>query len=377
MPMRNVRHAGMLLASAAILAASVGGASAQDAFLEEAKAYIETLTAPVTEWTGPTTGPKAQPDKLIVYVSEDQRNGGALGVGDGVKEAAEAIGWEFRLLDGQGAPSTRASAMTQAIALQPAGIVLGAVDAREQLPLVEQAVAQGIKVVGWHSGATPGTIEGAPGVITNITTDPLEVAKASGLYAVVDSGGTAGTIVFTDSIYAIAIAKSDATAEAIKQCTGCTVLETVDTPIGDLGNRMGQLTTSLLSKYGDKWTHSVAVNDLYFDFSAPSLQSAGVDPAEGHPRQISAGDGSVPAFQRIRDGQFQVATVAEPLFLHGWQIVDELNRAFAGEAPSGYVAPPHLFVRSNIDADGGDQNRFDPGNGYRDEYRKIWGVNPS
>ena len=375
--MRNVRQAGMLLASAAILGASVGGARAQDAFLEEAKAYIETLTAPVTSWTGPTTGPKAQSGKVIVYVSEDQRNGGALGVGDGVKEAAEAIGWEFRLLDGQGAPSTRASAMTQAIALQPDGIILGAVDAREQLPLVEQAVAQGIKVVGWHSGATPGAIEGAPGVITNITTDPLEVAKASGLYAVVDSGGTAGTIVFTDSIYAIAIAKSDATAEAIKQCSGCTVLETVDTPIGDLGNRMGQLTTSLLSKYGDKWTHSVAVNDLYFDFSAPSLQSAGVDPAEGHPRQISAGDGSVPAFQRIRDGQFQIATVAEPLFLHGWQIVDELNRAFAGEPPSGYVAPPHLFVRSNIDADGGDQNRFDPGNGYRDEYKKIRGVNPS
>ncbi len=375
--MMKLRIAGAFLASAAILGVGVATASAQDQFLEDAKAYIDTLTAPVTTWSGPTTGPKAQPDKLIVYVSEDQRNGGALGVGDGVKEAAEAIGWEFRLLDGQGAPSARASAMSQAIALQPDGIVLGAVDAREQLPLVEQAVAQGIKVVGWHSGATPGTIEGAPGVITNITTDPLEVAKAAGLYAVVDSDGKAGAIVFTDSIYAIAVAKSTAAAEIISQCSGCTVLETVDTPIGDLQNRMGQLTTSLLSKYGDKWTHSVANNDLYFDFSAPSLQSAGIDPAEGHPRQISAGDGSEPAFQRIRDGQFQIATVAEPLFLHGWQVVDELNRAFAGEPPSGYVAPPHLFVRSNIDADGGDQNRFDPGNGYRDEYKKIWGVNPS
>ena len=168
-------------------------------------------------------------------------------------------------------------------------------------------------------------------MITNITTDPLEVAKASGLYAVVDSGGKAGVIVFTDSIYAIAIAKSDATAEAVKECAGCKVLEIVDTPIGDLQNRMGQLTTSLLSKYGDDWTYSVAVNDLYYDFSAPSLQSAGIDPAEGYPRQISAGDGSVPAFQRIRDGQYQVATVAEPLYLHGWQTIDELNRAFAGE----------------------------------------------
>jgi ribose transport system substrate-binding protein len=259
------------------------------------------------------------------------------------------------------------------MALQPDGIILGTVDAREQAPLIEQAVTQGIKVVGWHSGGAPGPIEGVPGVITNITTDPLEVAKASGLYAVVDSGGKAGVIVFTDSIYAIAIAKSDATAESVKSCSGCKVLEIVDTPIGDLQNRMGQLTTALLSKYGSDWTYSVAVNDLYYDFSAPSLQNAGIDPAEGYPRQISAGDGSVPAFQRIRDGQYQVATVAEPLYLHGWQTIDELNRAFAGEGASGYVAPPHLFIRSNIDADGGDQNIFDPGNGYRDEYKKIWG----
>ena len=119
----------------------------------------------------------------------------------------------------------------------------------------------------------------------------------------------------------------------------------MDTPIGDLQNRMGQLTTSLLTKYGADWTYSVAVNDLYYDFAAPSLQNAGIDPAEGYPRNISAGDGSVPAFQRIRDGQYQVATVAEPLYLHGWQTIDELNRAFAGEAPSGYVAPPHLFLQ--------------------------------
>jgi ribose transport system substrate-binding protein len=136
---------------------------------------------------------------------------------------------------------------------------------------------------------------------------------------------------------------------------------------------MGQLTTSLLAKYGDAWTYSIGVNDLYFDFAVPSLVSAGIDAAEGYPRQIAAGDGSVPAFQRIREKQYQVATVAEPLHLHGWQTIDELNRAFAGEPPSDYVAPPHLFINANIDADGGDQNIFDPGNGYKDAYKKIWG----
>ncbi len=365
---------GAFVAAAFIGLGVTAAAAADDAFMKSAKDYIATVTAPVTKWTGPTTGPKAQGKKLVIYVSDDQRNGGAKGVGDGAAEAAKAIGWDFRLLDGQGTPSGRASAMTQAIALKPDGIILGTVDAREQAPIIEQAVAQGIKVVGWHSGGAPGPIEGVPGVITNITTDPLEVAKAAGLYAVVDSDGKAGVILFTDSIYAIATAKTNATKAAIEGCTTCKVLSVEDTPIGELQNRMGQLTTTLLSKYGKDWTYSIGVNDLYFDFAAPSLQNAGIDPATGYPRNISAGDGSVPAFQRIRDGQYQIATVAEPLFLHGWETIDELNRAFAGDKPSGYVAPPHLFIKANINSDGGDKNIFDPGNGYRDEYKKIWGV---
>ena len=366
---------GALLATAAVFGLYIPITQADDdAFMKAAKDYVAKAAAPVTEWTGPTTGPKAQGKKLVIYVSADQRNGGAQGVGDGAQEAAKALGWDFRILDGQGSVPARTSALTQAIALKPNGIILGTVDAAEQAPLIEEAAKAGIKIVGWHSGAAPGPIKDVPGVITNITTDPLEVAKAAGLYAVVDSGGKANVILFTDSIYAIATAKTNAEKAAVEGCTGCKVLLVEDTPIGDLSNRMGQLTTSLLSKYGKDWTYSIAVNDLYFDFSAPSLASAGIDPASGYPRQISAGDGSVPAFQRIRNKQYQIATVAEPLHLHGWQVIDELNRAFAGEAPSGYVAPVHLFTPDNIEKDGGDKNIFDPGNGYKDQYKKIWGV---
>src|SRR5580693_3944503 len=358
---------GGLLASAAFVGLHAGVArAADDDFMTMAKAYIAEVSAPVTTWTGPTTGPKAQGKKLVIYVSADQKNGGASGVGDGAQEAAKAIGWDFRILDGQGSVPARSSALTQAIALKPDGIILGTIDAAEQAPIIEQAVAAGIKVVGWHAGPGPGKIDAVPGVFTNITTDPNEVAKASGLYAVVDSGGTAGVILFTDSIYAIATAKTNAEKAAVEGCKGCKVLEIADTPIADLSNRMGQLTTSLLSKYGAKWTYSIAVNDLYYDFSAPSLQAAGVDPATGFPQQISAGDGSVPAFKRIRDKQYQLATVAEPLNLQGWIMVDEMNRALAGDKPSGFVPHVHLFTAENLDKDGGPENRFDPGNGYRD-----------
>ncbi len=365
-----------LLTSVGVLSLSATLARADDdaAYMEKAKAFLEKVAAPVTKWDGPTTGPKAQGKKLIAIVSTDQRNGGAQGAGDGAAEAAKAMGWDVRQLDGQGTVPGHATALTQAIAMKPQGILNVGIDSKEQQPLLEQAAAAGIKIVGWHAGPTAGPIEGIPAVFTNVTTDPIEVATSAGLEAVVKSGGHAGVILFTDSIYAIATAKTNAERAAVAGCKGCKVLEVVDTPIADLSNRMGQLTTSLLSKYGKQWTYSIAVNDLYYDFSAPSLQAAGVDPANGFPQQISAGDGSVPAFKRIRDKQYQIATVAEPLNLQGWIMVDEINRAFAGEKPSGFVPHVHLFTADNVEKDGGKDNKFDPGNGYRDEYKKIWGV---
>ncbi len=359
----------VLLGSAGMLV--LGGAARAEDAVQAAKDYIGKVTAPVTTWDGPTTGPKAVGRKLIVYVSADQRNGGARGVGEGIEEAGKILGWEVRGIDGQGSVNARAAGIAQAIALKADGIVLDAIDAAEQASAIEPAVKAGIKVVGWHSGPKPGPMP-EYGVFTNITTDPLEVAKAAASYAVADSNGKAGAIIFTDSAYKIAIAKSDAMAVVIKQCPTCTLLSVQDTPLADAASRMPQLTTSLLQRYGSKWTYALSINDLTFDFMAPSLQSAGV-PGDGAPHAISAGDGSGPAFQRIRSGEYQVATVAEPLRLHGWQEVDELNRAFAGAQPSGYVAPPHLFIKANINRDGGPHDIFDPQNGYEQVYRKIWG----
>src|SRR5258706_4921838 len=380
---RAIRAAALL----AFLAAGCGGgtnnttstsstappaATTDPAYLQMAKDYVATVTAPGTPWTGPTTGPTAQGKKLIVYVASDQRNGGREGAGDGAQEAAKVIGWDLRILDGQGSVQGRLTALNQAIALKPDAIILGNVDTLEQAPAIQKAATLGIKVVGWHAAAAPGPVQGQP-VITNVTTDPREVARAAALFAVVDSNGTANVMLFKDSITTISTAKTDTAAEVIKGCAGCKVIAIDDTPLGDLANRMARLTTSLLTKYGKAWTYSIAVNDLYFDFSAPSLQSAGVDPINGYPRQISSGDGSVTAFQRIRQHRYQIGTVAEPLRLQGWMSTDQLNPAFAGQPPSGFVPPPHLFVASNIDRDGGANNVYEPENGYKDIYRKIWG----
>ena len=87
------------LALAGLLAALP--AAAQDDAVAAAKAYVEKVTKPNPPWEGPSTGPKAQAGKSVVYVSADQRNGGARGVGEGVEEAAKHIGWTVQTIDGR------------------------------------------------------------------------------------------------------------------------------------------------------------------------------------------------------------------------------------------------------------------------------------
>jgi ribose transport system substrate-binding protein len=365
--MKRLCYLGLLSGAAMPLLALAAHADA----VSDAKAFVEATSKPNAPWAGPTTGPKAVPGKTVVYVSTDQRNGGARGAGEGVKEAAAKIGWTFKLIDGQGSVSGRSSGLNQAIASKPDVIVLGGIDATEQAAVIEEAGKQGIVLIGWHSYAKSGPHDKLP-IFTNITTDPLEVARSAASFPCAETGGKAGAIIFTDSTYEIAIAKSNAMAAVIKACGDSKVLEIVDTPLADASNRMPPLTTALLQKYGKAWTHALSINDLTFDFMAPALAAAGIK-GDGQPLAISAGDGSEVAFQRIRQGEYQAGTVAEPLRLQGWQIVDEANRALSKDKPSGFVAPAHLFVPSNIKFDGGPKNTYDPDNNYAAAYAKIWG----
>ena len=357
---------------AIVLATAALASYAQaDQFLEAAKKKVMASTVTKEKWDGPTTGPKAAAGKTVVFIGGDMKNGGIVGVSKGLEEAAKAIGWTLRIIDGQGTVSGRGAAMNQALAVKPSAIVVGGFDTSEQKVAFESAAKASIPVVGWHSGEQPGPNDKA-GLFANVTTVTDDVADVAASWAVVDSGGKAGVVIFTDSQYAIALYKARAMEAVIKKCGGCTVLSFEDSPISESSTRMPQLTTSLLQRFGDKWTHSLAINDLYFDFMGPSLTSGGKK-GDGNPKAVSAGDGSEAAYQRIRTKRFQAGTVPEPLNMQGWQIVDELNRAFNKVAWSGYVPKVHLVTAENVGKDGGPKNVFDPDNGYRGHYGKIWG----
>ena len=173
-------------------------------------------------------------------------------------------------------------------------------------------------------------------MFTNITTDPLEVSKLAAYYAIADSNGTAGVVIYTDSQYQIAVNKANAMQDIIKQCSTCTVLEYKDTPIASAQANMPAVVAAELQKYGDKFTYMLAINGNYFAGSRAALVDAGKKGTDA-PHAVAAGDGDAAEFQRIRNEDYQAASVAEPLYLQAWQLIDELNRAIAG--PAGLRLP--------------------------------------
>jgi ribose transport system substrate-binding protein len=131
---------------------------------------------------------------------------------------------------------------------------------------------------------------------------------------------------------------------------------------------MPAIVSALLHRFGARFGYMLAINGIYIGGARAGLVNAGRRGGDP-PLAIGAGDGDASDFERIRAGDHQTASVAEPLYLQGWQLVDELNRARAGQPPSGYVAPPRLITRADVP----DGAVFDPPSGYRASYRRIWG----
>jgi ribose transport system substrate-binding protein len=341
---------------------------AKDDFAD-ARRIVDAAAQPATPWRGPLTGPRAQAGKRIALVNEDLRNGGILGVDEGVIEAAKVIGWNVKVFDSGGTSDGRQRMLANALKSRPDGLMIFGGDVHVLLPWLQPFADQGIPIVGWHVAAQAGPVPGTP-VAMNVSTDPLEVARVAALAAIVQSGGHAGVVVFTDTNYELPRTKAAAMAAVVRACSGCTLLEVREVAISRNQELMPGVTRELLARYGRRWTHTLAINDIYFDYAVPVLTQARLPNAAM--TMLSAGDGSESAFLRIRAGTFQTGTVAEPLNLHGWQLVDEMNRLLAGERVTGYVFPVHLVTSANVDVDGGERLLYDPDNGYRDIYRRIW-----
>ena len=115
--------------------------------------------------------------------------------------------------------------------------VLQSGGASKQHASFERAARAGIVVIGWHSTIKPGHLPGVA-LFTNISTDPLRVARVAAALAVARSNDAAHVVIFTDSTGQISVLKSNPVVASIRASLGCGVLTTIDTPLAQVSERI-------------------------------------------------------------------------------------------------------------------------------------------
>jgi ribose transport system substrate-binding protein len=367
MSLFKVAQSGLCAAGLAVGLALSSQPACADSTLDDAKAAVSAATGPQTKWEGPTSGPAAPAGKRIVYISCGGFNEICVTTGKAVTEAAGKLGWKVTTIDGKGSASGWLSAWNQALALNPDGVIAFTSADAVQAP-IQTAKEKGIPVVGVLSAATPGPNPDL-GLFTNVSQDPASIGKAEAQYAIAKENGAARVVIVYDKLYAIARYKADAMKAEIEKCANCKLLDFVSTPAAQIQQNAGQLISSWVTKYGPEPFWIVTVGDVFADFLASPLRSGGVDASKV---KIIGADGMSAAYGRIRTGDYQVATIPQPITQLGYQAVDEMVRALQKQPASGYA--PHVYIveGGNVNLYGGDKNQFIPDNNFAQEYEKIW-----
>lgn len=309
---------------------------------------------------GVGAGPVAP--RQVLFLGQDFRNGGIAAAYRAFEEAAHEMPWQLHAANGQGDRTRIRQLFAEALRRHIDGVVLGGFNDQEVADLLPRE--GGPVLVGWHAAAQPGA---TALMFANVTTDPGRVAELAADQVCRHATAAAGVVIFNDSRFAIANVKTQRMRERLQHHPQCRLLAVEDVPISEVGPRMPAALESLQQRFGARWTHVLAINDIYMDsINFPVEQIGRADLVA-----VAAGDGSHAALSRIRAGRSrQVATVAEPIGQQGWQLADELRRAFAGQPPSGRVTQPVVVTAELLKG----RPRYEVGDEqpYREDYRRRW-----
>lgn len=344
-----------------------GGSSAAVA---EAEKIVEEGSAHDVTIDIPTEGPKVESGKSIACILAEASNPTVSAWCEKLKEIGQKFGWTTTNYDGQGTPDGERKAILSAAATKPSVMILGSTKPEAVTSTLEEAADQGIEIIGMNVSTEPGKVPNTP-IFWNVQADADDWAALTAAMIVANSGGTGEAIQISDETYPIARAQTSAFEEVFPgSCTECNYLGYKNVPTSTAAKEMPTLMSSWIQEYTEPF-YVVAQNDgLWFDTIGSGLN--GVPPTG---RVMFVGkDGSPAAIERIRNEEFEVASVVSPNALQAYIAFDEANRALHGEAPSEASPPYHLITKDNVEEEfpNGEEVWTPVWTGYEEAYEELW-----
>ena len=291
-------------------------------------------------------------------------------VAEGVKSAAQVLGYTVKVIDGQSQPQVWNQAIRTAVTDQSSGIILAGVPPTLVASALASAKQHKIPV------ATVLSVLGSPTEV-RVNYDRAGVASATSAYIAKDSGGKASVAVATDpSEFPETLPTDNAYATLLPQyCTGCSVATKINFTLGGASTKLASNVAEVLQSNA-QINYIVVPFDAVVPFVTQGIAQAG---RTGKVRVI--GVGALPSsIQAIKAGSM-TESLGTPTEWMGWDAVDGLVRIFAGSQPptadenlagggSNYTVPMRLIDKTDLPTTADWQGGFD----FQAKYKGLWGV---
>lgn len=349
---------------ASTASSSNGGGGADSALSAETKATFEEFSKPM-EWPGPEEAVAAPEKKKLTVVICGSQGITCVRVGNGVKAAGEALGYDVKIVDGRSQPQVWNQAVQAAVADKTDGIVLAAVPPALVADAMGKAKEAKIPVAAVLSVAGPPADVG-------VEIDRPEVARANSAWIANDSGGKANVLVVRDDEFPETKVTSDAyKTELAKACKDCKIADEISFTLALASQRLASDTAQALQKNPDI-DYIVLPFDTVTTFVSQGVREAG---KTGKVKIIGLG-GDPPSIEAIKAGDMAQSFGQQAEWM-GWNAVDGLTRIFAGEevppideaTHSNYEVTGRYVTKDNLPEGDHWDGDFD----YPSKYKELWG----
>jgi len=314
-------------------------------------------------WPTLPTGPKPATGKTVYIISSDQALEGNIRVVDGLQQAVSMLGWKSVVLDGKGTTDVQNAAFQQAVNEHAYAIFDVFIDTNSVGAGMAAVKSAKIPVVSITSGSPTSGPNAVAAEVGSVQFNYL-MGELEAYYAIAASKGKVDALIMEDNSFTTAPPIAQGADAVLKQCSTCKVDAVVTFAAADLVTGMAGLVQTNLQRYP-------GVNYVFLPYdAAASFAAAGIRQAGSSAKIVSTG-GNLPNLAMIRQGQTEVATVAEPLEYFSYLADNDLIRYEGGAKPLPFNAPLKILVASNLPPAGqawnGDSN-------FTGAFRTLWGL---
>lgn len=353
---------------------------------------VKTAEARVADFTAHTepmsiTDPVALPDKPMTFVFMQCVQTVCVEIGDGLQQAADAIGAKLVRITHQDTPETVQQAAVNALQQNPTAVFFSGDPTEWFSAQLDEMKAKGIPVVGWSldGGFTPDKV--SANLLNQDDYYFIGVLEAD--WVVAKTGGKGTSLLLNVPSYPVlATAGKGYTEEMARICPDCKV-ETADFTVDDIvSGNVATAAVAALQRAPDTKYIVGTFGGLISQQLAQAVSGAGFTDVKA----ISA-SGTAANYQLIKDGELQEADLALPSAYLAWRTIDVTLRLLAGQDTNQSADKPasadidgHPDLRAGgvpqefitKDQITGDVTSVDqlwtPVENFQDEFKKLWGV---